>query len=165
LRVWRILCMRWPRLLVWLPWWVVLHDSTLCHINTHMPYDSTKVESCKILSGNPRYSCRGGMKDCLQPVLPLSCATMRIDRYRTGQRKGTRLACERANCFVAVSLPDGSHAQIGMRVNALVASTTCNFLSVWGVPRVGTGRLFRSATHPIASSTRAFLKRSRTRER
>ena len=36
------------------------------------------------------------------------------------------------NGFVAVRLHDAYHAQIGMRANALYASTTCVLLSVWG---------------------------------
>jgi hypothetical protein len=40
----------------------------------------------------------------------------------------------KSNGFVVLYRPDGSHAQIGMRANALGASTTCTFLSVWGVP-------------------------------
>jgi hypothetical protein len=36
------------------------------------------------------------------------------------------------NGFVALCWHDAYHAQIGMRVNALYASTTCVLLSVWG---------------------------------
>jgi hypothetical protein len=52
---------------------------------------------------------------------------------------------------VALRWHDAYHTQIGMRINVLIASTTCNLLSVWGVPFVGMRRLSASVTRPIVS--------------
>ncbi len=56
-------------------------------------------------------------------------------RYVYGLANRKALLSLMSKLFVAdgyLCLLDNPHAWIGMRANALVASTTCNFLSMWG---------------------------------
>ena len=48
------------------------------------------------------------------------------------QRMAKALLSQKRNGFVMFHRHDAYHAQIGMRVNTLYASTTCVLLSVWG---------------------------------
>src|SRR6185312_10112040 len=66
-------------------------------------------------------------------TFPLACSILVL--YECMQRNLKALASlARRNCFLwkFFHLVDAYHAQIGMRINVLSASTTCRLLSVWG---------------------------------